>query len=132
MDSGFELDDEELENDKDLEPELRDGDNKECMQAMQYDRAFVLNGPVVKVYKNSEDNEIATQQRLKYLMHLPVIKDDKGQILEPRNMTLHNNESSMLFLDSKNPNRVINYDLEKGQIADEFNTEDTLGDLGVD
>ena len=47
-------------------------------------------------------------------------------------MTLHNNESSMLFLDSKNPNRVINYDLEKGQIADEFNTEDTLGDLGVD
>ena len=132
LDDGFDLEDEELENDKDLEPELRDGDNKECLQAMQYDRAFVLNGPVVKVYKNSDENEIANQQRLKYLMHLPVIKDNKGQIIEPRNITLHNNESSMLFLDSKNNNRVISYDLEKGQIADEFHTEEALGELGVD
>ena len=40
LDDGFDLDDEELENDNDLEPELRDGDNKECLQAMQYDRAL--------------------------------------------------------------------------------------------
>jgi len=45
---------------------------------------------------------------------------------------LHNNESSMLFVDSKNNNRLINYDLEKGQIADEFHTEEALGDMGVD
>ena len=73
--SKYDFDDEELENDADLEPELRDGDNKECLQAMQYDRAFVLNGPVVKVYKNSDENEVENQQRLKYLMHLPVVKD---------------------------------------------------------
>ena len=81
---------------------------------MQYDRAFVLNGPVVKVYKNSDDNEIENQQRLQYLMHLPVIKDKKGDIIEPKNLTLHNNESSILFLDAKDKNMVYNYDLEKG------------------
>ena len=36
--------------DEDLEPEFREGDNKECLQALAYDRAFVVNGPVVKVY----------------------------------------------------------------------------------
>ena len=65
-------------------------------------------------------------------MHLPVVKDQNGEIIEPRNITLHNNESSMLFLDSKDKNRVINYDLEKGQIADEYHTKEALGDLGLD
>ena len=112
---------------------MRDGDNKECLQAMQYDRAFVLNGPVVKVYKNSDDDEVENQQRLKYLMHLPLVRDEKtGEVIEPRNLTLHNGESSLLFLDGKNKNRVINYDLEKGQIADEYHTKDALGDLGLD
>ena len=47
-------------------------------------------------------------------MHLPVIKDKKGDIIEPKNLTLHNNESSILFLDAKDKNMVYNYDLEKG------------------
>ena len=48
------------------------------------------------------------------MMHLPVIRDQAGEILEPMNMMLHNNESSMLFIDKNNKNRVINYDLESG------------------
>ena len=43
--------------DDDLDPEFRDGDNKECLQALAYDRAFVVNGPVVKIYKNGEEDE---------------------------------------------------------------------------
>lgn len=46
-------------------------------------------------------------------------------------MMLHNNESSMLFIDKNNKNRVINYDLESGQIADEFNMENKLGAKGI-
>ena len=45
-------DEEESKLDIDLEPEHRDGNNRECVQAFGYDRAFVVNGPVVKVYKN--------------------------------------------------------------------------------
>ena len=43
--------------DDDLDPEFRDGDNSECLQALAYDRAFVVNGPVVKVYKNGDEDE---------------------------------------------------------------------------
>ena len=43
--------------DDDLEPEFRDGDNKECLQALAYDRAFVVSGPVVKIFKNGEDED---------------------------------------------------------------------------
>lgn len=53
-------DEEESKLDLDLEPDLRDGDNRECVQAFSYDRAFVVNGPVVKVYKNSEE-EVANE-----------------------------------------------------------------------
>ena len=42
---------------------------------MAYDRAFVVNGPVIKVYKNSEDDDVNDYSRLKYLMHLPIIRD---------------------------------------------------------
>ena len=47
---------EESRLDEDLDPEFRDGENRECLQAMAYDRAFVINGPVVKVYKNGEED----------------------------------------------------------------------------
>jgi len=43
--------------DEDLDPEFRDGENRECLQALAYDRAFVVNGPIVKIYKNGEDEE---------------------------------------------------------------------------
>lgn len=81
---------------------------------MAYDRAFVVNGPIVKVYKNGEDEGEAEQNRLKYLMHLPVIKDTRGDVLEPMNIMLHNQESSMLFIDKNDKNRLVNYDLESG------------------
>lgn len=91
-----------------------------------------MNGPVVKVYKNGEDDEgNGDQSRLKYLMHLPVIRDTRGDVLEPSNMMLHNNESSMLFIDKNDRNRVVNYDLESGQIADEFRTHSKFGDQGI-
>lgn len=99
---------------------------------MQYDRAFVVNGPVIKVYKNSEDEEVQDQQRLKYLMHLPVIKDNRGDILEPTNVLLHNNESNLMFVDKNDRNRLLNFDLEKGQITEDFHLKQNLGDLGID
>lgn len=46
-------------------------------------------------------------------------------------MMLHNNESSMIFIDKNDSNRVISYDLEAGAIADEFNLRSKLGDQGA-
>ena len=33
-----------------------DGENKELIQAQSYDRTFILNGPIVKVYQNAEES----------------------------------------------------------------------------
>lgn len=49
---------EESRINEDLEPEFREGKNRECLQALSYDRAFVVNGPVIKVYKNGDDEEV--------------------------------------------------------------------------
>ena len=125
------FEDEESRLDEDLEPAFRDGQNRECLQAMAYDRAFVVSGPVIKVYKNSEDDDENDQNRLKYLMHLPVIRDQRGDVMEPTNIMLHNNESSMLFIDKNDKNRVFNYDLESGKIADEFRTHSKFGEGGI-
>ena len=46
-------------------------------------------------------------------------------------MMLHNNESSMLFIDKNDRNRIVNFDLEAGQIADEFDLSAKLGDNGA-
>ena len=48
------------------------------------------------------------------MMHLPVLKDQRGNVIEPSNMMLHNNESSMLFVDKHDKNKVINFDLHAG------------------
>ena len=108
--------------DEDLEPEFRDRNNEETLQAHSYDRAFVVNGPVIKVYKNSEEID-KHQQKLQYLMHMPPLKDKSGHVFEPQNLLLHNNESSMLFIDKLDKNRLINFDLEAGKVVEEFNTE---------
>ena len=51
--------------------------------------------------------------------------------MEPTNIMLHNNESSMLFIDKNDKNRVVNYDLESGKIADEFRTHSKFGESGI-
>jgi hypothetical protein len=50
-------------------------------------------------------------------MHLPMLKDSKGNILEPENLLLHNNENNLLFKD-RMTNQLINFDLESGKIVD--------------
>ena len=64
-------------------------------------------------------------------MHLPIIRDDSGKVLEPSNIMLHNNESSMMFIDKNDRNRIVNFDLEAGRIADEINLKTKLGDAGA-
>jgi len=117
-----EIEREEQQLDDDIEPEYRDGVNKECLQAFSYNRAFVINGPVVKVYKTEEEEQ--EEQRLKYIMHFPLIKDSKGQIVNPSNLILHNNEQNILIKDEDNMSKIINYDLEKGQVVDEFSLQE--------
>lgn len=66
---------EESKIDFDLEEEYRDNENRESVQAQSYDRTFVVNGPVVKIYKSAEEETDLQNQRMEYVMHLPVMKN---------------------------------------------------------
>lgn len=125
----FDFDDEEeAENDKDLDAGLRDGNNEETIQAQQYDRAFVTNGPVIRIYKNSQDLDKHTQ-KLDYVMHLPPLVNPKtGGYFEPKNLLLHNLESNMLFMDKADNNCLVNFDLEKGVVVETFDLKDKCND----
>lgn len=46
-------------------------DNTESVQAHTYDRTFVVSGPVVKVYKQAQDD-----QKLQFDMSLPILKNE--------------------------------------------------------
>ena len=83
----------------------------------------MVNGPVIKVYKNGEVDEDEMSQRLKYVLHMPVLKDKNGDVVEPSNMMLHNNENNLLFVDGAQRNKVMNFDLERGAIVDEYRME---------
>ena len=57
------------------------GTNKELIQAQTYDRTFILNGPIVKVYQNAEESGLGNvydHQRLVHCLDLPAIKDQHG------------------------------------------------------
>jgi hypothetical protein len=86
------------------------------MQASLYDRVFVSSGPVVRVYKNIEDEASG----LEYLAHLDVMKDEDGNVLEPENCVLHNDEQNLLFTDKQNESVVFNYNIEVGKIVEEY------------
>lgn len=108
----------EAEIDKDLGDDVINSQNKEFIQVLSYDRAFLVKGPVVKIYKNQESRE-GPHQKLEYVMHLPVFKDSKNNALSPENLLLHNSESNLLFVDKKT-NQLINFDLEQGKIIDQI------------
>lgn len=114
----------EAELDDDLEPEIRESQNREFLQVLEYDRAFLVKGPVIKIYKNHESKE-GPHQRLEYVMHLPVLKDSKGNVLSPENLLLHNSENNMMFVD-KATKKLVNFDLEKGTIVDEIQYQNDL------
>lgn len=85
----------------------------------------MVKGPIVKIYKNDEQAAIGQQQKLQYLMHLPVMKNQKGQELHPENLILHNNEMGMMFADQVSK-KLYNFDLEKGKVVDEIDWQPNL------
>mmetsp|Transcript_29781 Transcript_29781/g.28950 ORF Transcript_29781/g.28950 Transcript_29781/m.28950 type:complete len:87 (+) Transcript_29781:462-722(+) len=76
--------------------------NKETISATLYDRTFVLNGPIIKVYKT--DDQMASSTKLVKEINFPVIKNFENQQVDPNNLLLFNNESSLMFMDQSHKN----------------------------
>lgn len=91
----------------------------ENMQAFSYNRDFMLKGPVVQVYSRDEDT-----QKPRYEMTFPRQTDADGNSLNPYNLILSNEESNLIYGDSKNRMDFYNQDLNTGQVVETFNAGD--------
>ncbi len=52
-------------------------------------------------------------------MSFPKLKDFEGDSVNPNNLLLFNNEGDLLFM-NKNRSKILNFDLEKGVLKNEF------------
>lgn len=82
----------------------------------------------MKVYKDADyqDNE---HNRLKFDMKFPILKNVDGEVIKPANIMLHNNETQMIFSDAQDASQIFNFDMEKGQIVEQFTADSKHVDL---
>lgn len=96
--------------------ELEGIENSESVQAHTYDRTFVVQGPIVKVYKEADQQ--SSERGIQYESKLPKIKNEAGEIINPSSVILYQNESNMLFTDGNDTSQIFNYDLEHGKVVE--------------
>lgn len=99
--------------------------NRESIQAQSYDRTFIVSGPVVKVYKQAEEQDLRNKVALAYEMALPKLKDANGLTIRPSNVMLHDQESRLIFTDENDTSQLYNFDLETGKIVENFQAQDS-------
>ena len=76
---------------------VEESENSEIVQAHGYDRQFLVQGPIVKVYKRGEED--GDQLKLQQIQNFPLLKNDQNDIITPTNLMLHSNESNLIFMD---------------------------------
>ena len=99
--------------------------NRETLQAQSYDRTFILNGPVVKVYETAEESGLGNvydHQKISFVTDLPTIKNKDGDSITPSNLLLHDNENQLVFKSESDPSKVFIFDLESGKVIQEIKT----------
>ena len=109
-------------NEGESDDELGEIENSESIQAHTYDRTFVVSGPIVKIYKEANEQN----QGIQFESKLPKMKNDAGDIINPSSLILHKGESNMLFTDENDTSQIFNYDLEYGKIVEQFNANENL------
>jgi len=89
--------------------------NSQLAVAYNNDRAFVVRGKRMGVFKSGEEG-------LDYQAMLKFQTPQKGSknAFSPSQILLHQQDQSMLILDPSNPHAVMRMDLERGAIVDEW------------
>jgi hypothetical protein len=92
--------------------------NKHLQVSYKNNRSFIVRGNKVGVFKHTDDN------KLEFYTTINNITDLQGKSLNPNQVMLHQEDSSMIFLDPKDDHRAYKMDLERGAIVEEWKTHD--------
>jgi hypothetical protein len=99
----------------------KDGNvNSQLAVGQKHDRAFVVRGSKIGVFKNTDDNQ------LQFLTNISKVQTPKGKLFSPKKVMLHAGDRSLVLQNEDNPNSVYRMDLEAGKIVDEWKVHDDI------
>jgi hypothetical protein len=112
-------DDDEKENSRvSLRQDLNDSEkNSQLAVGYKHQRSFVIRGNLIGVFKNDLDN-------VEYSTTIKNIQTPDGQLFSPAKVMLHDQDSTMVLMDSDNPDRLYKLDLERGQVVETWEMGD--------
>lgn len=88
--------------------------NRHLASAIKHNRAFVVRGSKVGVFKHDNDGQ------LDFVTSIDEIKTNNGKLFSPSKIMLHRGDRQMLMLNPNEENKVYALDLERETIVDEF------------
>ncbi|KAG2174822.1 hypothetical protein INT43_005884 [Umbelopsis isabellina] len=92
--------------------------NKYLQVSYKNPRSFVIRGNKIGVFKHTDDN------KLEFSTTINNVTDLQGNAINPSQAMLHQEDSSMIFLDPKDSHRAYKMDLERGSVVEEWKTHD--------
>jgi hypothetical protein len=92
--------------------------NKHLQVGYKNNRSFIVRGNKIGVFKHTDDD------KLEFYTTINNITDLQGKPLNPSQVMLHQEDSSMIFLDPKDNHRAYKMDLERGAVVEEWKAHD--------
>jgi VID27 N-terminal region/VID27 C-terminal WD40-like domain/VID27 PH-like domain len=116
-----EYDSDESNEDESAQPKDKDGQvNSQLAVGFKNDRAFVVRGSKIGVFKSRPDNQ------LEFVTNISKVATPKGKLFSPKKVMLHGGDKTMVLQNADNPNSVFHMDLETGKIVDEWKVHDDI------
>jgi hypothetical protein len=92
--------------------------NKHLQVGYKNNRSFIVRGNKIGVFKHTDND------KLEFYTTINNITDLQGKPLNPSQVMLHQEDSSMIFLDPKDNHRAYKMDLERGAVVEEWKAHD--------
>lgn len=109
------------ESQEDIESQPKDGNvNSQLAVGQRHDRAFVVRGSKIGVFKHNENNN------LEFVTSIANVATPKGKSFSPTKVMLHAADANMVLQRADDPNSVYRMDLETGKVVDEWKVHDDI------
>jgi len=109
------------ESQEDVETQPKDGNvNSQLAVGQRHDRAFVVRGSKIGVFKHNADNN------LEFVTNIAKVATPKGKMFSPTKVMLHAGDANMILQHADDPNSVYRMDLETGKVVDEWKVHDDI------
>lgn len=92
--------------------------NKHLQVSYNNNRSFIVRGNKIGVFKHTDDD------KLEFYTTIDNVADLQGKPLNPSQVMLYQEDSSMIFLDPKDNHRAYKMDLERGAVVEEWKGHD--------